>query len=174
MSSIKLINDSCVEQEVDAIVNAANKYLLAGSGICGAIYEKAGYQELTEACKMIKTPLNDGDAVITESFNINNCKYIIHAVGPNFSITPNGFNELFMAYYNSLLVLKENNLHTISFPLISSGIYGYTLENPAQESIKQCINAYQKFIKDYNYEIEVIVCAYSKSEMGEAKETLMK
>ena len=169
MSNIKLINDSCVIQDVDAIVNAANKYLLSGGGICGAIFKEAGYLELNNACKKIKTPLNDGDAVITPSFGIKNTKYIIHAVGPNFSKTPGAFNELFNAYYNSLLVLKENNLHSIAFPLISSGIFGYSLENPVKESIKQCIKAYNKFINDFkDYDIEVLLCAYTKEEMIEA------
>ena len=72
--SIKLIYDSAVDQEVDVIVNAANKYLVSGSGVCGEIFKRAGYQELEKACSKIKTPLNDGDAVITDSFNINNCK----------------------------------------------------------------------------------------------------
>ena len=97
MSNIKLINGSCAKQETDAIVNAANKYLLAGGGICGAIFEKAGYLELTKACEKYETPLKDGDAVITPAFNITNTKYIIHAVGPDFGCTPNAFDKLFDA-----------------------------------------------------------------------------
>ena len=108
MSSIKLINASCAEQNVDAIVNAANRNLLSGGGICGVIYEKAGYVELNEACKKYRTPLEDGDAVITSAFNIKNAKYIIHTVGPNFGYTPNAFDKLFKAYYNSLVVLMNN------------------------------------------------------------------
>lgn len=165
MSSFKVIKGSSVDQEVDAIVNAANKFLASGSGVCGEIFKRAGYFELNEACKKIKTPLHDGDAVITESFNITNCKYIIHAVGPNFMLTPNAFNELFNAYYNSLLVLKESNLHSISFPLISSGIFGGNLENPARNSAEQCEKAYNKFISEYkNYEVNIILCAYSDNE----------
>ena len=169
MSTIKLINASCVEQEVDAIVNAANRNLWSGGGICGAIFKKAGYIELNEACKKIKTPLKDGDAVITPAFNIKNTKYIIHAVGPDFGLTPNAFKELYNAYYNSLFLLKENNLHTVAFPLISSGIFGYGLENPVRESTKKCIEAYNDFInnnKDYN--IDVLLCAYSRSEYLES------
>ena len=170
--SIKLINDSCIEQVADVIVNAANKNLLAGGGICGAIFEKAGYEELTAACKEIKTPLEDGSAVITPSFNISNCKYIIHAVGPNFSITPDAYDSLFDAYYNSLIVLKEHKLHSIAFPLISSGIYGGFLEKPAKVSAEQCLKAYNKFISDYDYDIELTLCAYSKKEMDEAREII--
>ena len=71
MSRLELVNGSCVEQKVDIIVNAANRYLLSGGGVCGAIFSKVGYKELTDACSRIKTLLNDGDAVITESFNID-------------------------------------------------------------------------------------------------------
>ena len=170
MSNIRLINASCVDQEVDAIVNAANKYLYSGGGICGEIFRRNGI-DLEEACSKINTPLNDGEAVITPSFNMPNTKYIIHAVGPNFNITPNSFKELFNAYYNSLLVLKNNNLHTIAFPLISSGIYGGKLDNPAKISANTCKQAYDKFIKEYkDYNIEVLLCAYTKKEMQDIGE----
>lgn len=170
MSNIQLINASCVEQDVEAIVNAANKHLISGGGICGAIYKKAGYMELNDACRKYKTPLNDGDAVITPAFNITNAKYIIHAIGPDFGHTPNALDKLFDAYYNSLKILMENDLHIISFPLISSGIFGGNLENPVATSAEQCIKAYNKFTTDYNdYNIDVLLCAYSIQEMVEAE-----
>ena len=175
MSNFKLIKGSSVEQEVDAIVNAANRNLMAGGGVCGAIYNKAGYEELSDACSKIGIPLKDGDAVITPAFNIKNAKYIIHAVGPNFAITPDAFNELKNAYYNSLIVLKDNNLHSISFPLISSGIFGGNLSNPVEESTKECINAYNEFTSIYNnYDIDVKLCAYSDFEMNEAQKVLKR
>lgn len=170
MSTIVLINESCAEQNVDAVVNAANKYLLAGGGICGAIFDMAGEFELATACSLYNTPLNDGSAVITSSFNMKNCEYIIHAVGPDFAETPNAFNELFDAYYNSLCTLKEFELHSIAFPLISSGIFGGSLSNPVAESTKQCCKAYKAFISDYpDYEINVRLCTYSSSSMKKAK-----
>ena len=168
MSSIKIIYGSCVEQNVDAIVNAANKYLMSGGGICGAIYSKAGYEALNEACNKYNTPLNDGDAVITPAFNITNAKYIIHAVGPDFGITPNAFDLLYKAYYSSLELLIKNNIHSISFPLISSGIFGGNLENPAIVSAEQCIKAYKKFIEENkSYEIDVLLCAYTVEEYNQ-------
>ena len=170
MSNIELIEGSSIEQKVDAIVNAANKYLLSGGGVCGAIFKMAGYQELGDACKKIKTPLNDGDAVITPAFNIKTCKYIIHAVGPDFNVNPTAFYKLFNAYYNSLKVLKENNLHSISFPLISSGIYGGSLSNPVGESTRECVRAYKRFIEENKeYEIYVRLCAYSEKEYMDAE-----
>ena len=170
MSSFKLIHASCVDQEADAIVNAANGNLAAGGGICGAIFQKAGYQELTDACKKIKTPLKDGEVAITPAFGIKNAKYIIHAVGPNFSITPNAFKELFDAYYNSMKLAIENGLHSVAFPLISASIYGGNLKNAPGESAKQCKRAYEKIVEDYcDYEIEVVLCAFTEDEYEKAK-----
>lgn len=170
MSKIELIHGSCADQVADAVVNAANSGLWAGGGICGVIFSKAGMQELTDACRKIKTPLNDGDAVITPAFKLTNAKVIIHAVGPDFAFTPTAFDKLFDAYYNSLCVLKENGYHSISFPLISSGIFGGNLENPVGESTKQCLKAYKKFIKDYpDYEIDVKLCAFGQGEKIKAE-----
>ncbi len=170
MSKIELIHGSCADQRADAVVNAANSGLWAGGGICGVIFDKAGRKELTEACSKYETPLNDGDAVITPAFKLTNAKAIIHAVGPNFAVTPTAFDELFDAYYNSLTVLKENGYHSISFPLISSGIFGGNLENPVGESARQCLKAYRQFVQDNpDYEIDVKLCAFGQSEMVKAQ-----
>ncbi len=170
MSNIELLNASCADQEVDAVVNAANAGLWAGGGICGVIFRKAGMTELTDACGKYKTPLKDGDAVITPAFNMKNAKAVIHAVGPNFGATPNAFKELFDAYYNSLVVLMNNGYHSISFPLISAGIFGGFLSHPAAESTKQCCRAYRKFVEDYPaYDVDVKLCAFSSGEMAEAE-----
>ncbi|MBQ7412326.1 MAG: macro domain-containing protein [Clostridia bacterium] len=173
MSNLELLNASCADVCSDAIVNAANKWLRAGGGICGVIFRKAGQRELADACSKYKTPLADGDAVITPAFGLATAKSIIHAVGPNFEITPDAFDALFMAYYNSLCVLKENGLHSISFPLISSGIFGGSLAEPAKESARQCYLAYEKFVEDYpDYQIFVRLCAFRTDEMSQAKDAL--
>ena len=170
MSSIALVHGSCADQQVDAVVNAANKMLRDGGGLCGVIFGKAGRTALTAACSRYQTPLKDGSAVITPAFNLSNSKSIIHAVGPDFSRTPKAFKELFDAYYNPLYVLMENGLHSISFPLISSGIFGGSLSNPAAESTKQCCRAYKKFIEDHpDYDVTAMLCAYSSNEMIEAQ-----
>lgn len=171
MSKLSLIHGSCADQNVDAIVNAANGFLFAGGGICGVIFSKAGLKELTDACSRHNTPLNDGEAVITPSFKLTNAKAIIHAVGPNFGQTPDAFDKLFDAYYNSLVVLKDNGYHSISFPLISSGIFGGSLLKPAYESARQCIKAYNKFTKDFpEYDVDALLCAYGSGEMLQAQE----
>jgi len=171
MSNIELIHGSCADQIVDVVVNAANSGLWAGGGICGVIFDKAGYEELTAACNEYKTPLKDGEAVITPSFKLGNAKAIIHAVGPDFRRTPAGFKELFEAYYNSLMVMKEHGHHSISFPLISSGIFSGRLAHPAKESAKQCCRAYKKFTVDYpEYYVDVKLCAFTGTEYEEALE----
>lgn len=173
MSTFTLIHGSCADQTADAVVNAANKYLAAGGGICGVIFSKCGHIQLTQACSAIPTPLKDGDAVITLAFNMKNAKHIIHAVGPDFRQTPKAFLELFNAYYNSLVVLMNNNLHSISFPLISASIFGGNLPNPAGESAKQCERAYKKFIQDYpDYNVDVMLCAFTPAEYQAAKTEL--
>lgn len=173
MSLLSLVKGSCVDQEVDAIVNAANRFLMSGGGICGAIYKKAGYVELNEACSTIQTPLEDGEAVITPAFNIKNAKYIIHAVGPDFNYTPEAIDKLEDAYYNSLVVLKDNELHSIAFPLISSGIFGGRLDNPVMVSATCCKNAYKKFINNYkDYNINISLCAFTENEYEDCKKVL--
>ena len=175
MSGIKLLNASCADQNVEVVVNAANSGLWAGGGICGVIFNKAGRMELAEACSKYQTPLKDGDAVITPAYKMTNAKAIVHAVGPDFGSKPNAFKELYDAYYNSLVVLMENGYHSISFPLISAGIFGGSLEHPAMESTKQCCRAYLKFRDDYpEYDVQVLLCAFSLSEMKEAEEEFAK
>lgn len=170
-SKIELINGSCADQIVDVIVNAANSRLLAGGGICGVIFKKAGMTELTKACNKYNTPLNDGDAVITPAFNLKNAKAIIHAVGPNFGNKPTAFKELFDAYYNSLMTLMNYGYCSISFPLISAGIFGGSLDHPVAESTKQCCSAYKKFTENYPmYAVDVKLCAFTANEMLEARQ----
>lgn len=172
-SSLEVIFGSCAELNVDVVVNAANKNLLAGGGICGVIYEMAGRKELSEACGKIKSPLEDGQAVITPSFAMGNAKAIIHAVGPNFSVTPDAVDKLFDAYYNSLKLMMDSDYHSISFPLISAGIYGGSLQKPGFVSTIQCCKAYDQFTEDYpEYLIDVKLCAFTEKEFAQAMEAL--
>lgn len=173
MSNFTLIHGSCADQIADAVVNAANSGLKKGGGICKVIFDRCGTTELAQACSNIHTPVKDGNAVITSASNMKNAKYIIHAVGPDFNCTPTAFLELYNAYYNSLVLLKDNGLHSISFPLISSGIFGGNLPDPARESAKQCGRAYKKFVQDYHdYDVNVMLCAYGSTEYQAAKNEL--
>ena len=169
INNIKIIKGSCVDQEVDAIVNPANSHMLHGGGVAAQIALKAGY-ELTKACREHNLPIKVGEVITTPSFNLTNTKMVIHAVGPNFNKTDD-VNLLFNAYYNSLIALKENNYHSIAFPLISAGIFRGNLKNAEEVSTKELLKAYNKFIKDYpDYNIKVILCIYSLNEYNKVKE----
>jgi len=168
MINFKIIKGSCVEQNVDAIVNAANGYMNHGGGVARAILLKTG-QELDDACQKYKLPINDGQVIVTPAFDITNAKIVIHAVGPNFGVNKDSFGELCDAYYNSLKELKNYGYHSIAFPLISSGIFGGNLDNAVAISTKYCIKAYNKFLNDYpDYDIDVLLCAYDDIEYNNA------
>lgn len=137
MITIKQI--SITDLSTDAIVNAANEHLQAGGGVCGAIFSTAGYDRLQAACDEFKH-CDTGSAVITSGFNLK-AKYIIHAVGPIWRGGQNGEPQaLYNAYKRSLELAAENCCHSIGFPLISAGIYGYPLEEAWRMALKACLD----------------------------------
>ena len=124
MSVITIQKNSIVRPKVDAIVNAANEQLAKGGGVCGAIFDAAGSNQLTNACNAIGK-CKTGNAVITPGFNLPS-KYVIHAVGPIWHGGDHSEPKLlYSAYKQSLLVAKENDCHSIAFPLVSAGIIRY-------------------------------------------------
>lgn len=148
----KIINGDITEMECDAIVNAANSYLKMGGGVCGAIFNKAGAKKLQIECDKIGycTP---GDAVITSGYELK-AKYIIHTVGPVYIDGNHGEKEVLRnSYYNSLLLAKKNNIHSIAFPLISSGIYGY----PYDEALKIAKDTISNFLIDNEMEVYLVL-----------------
>ena len=164
-SSIEVKKIGITELDVDVIVNAANSQLLEGGGVCGAIFRDAGSFELTKACSKIGG-CETGNAAITPGFNLS-AKYIIHAVGPIWRGGDNGEAELlYNAYEKSLILAKENGCHSIGFPVISSGIYGY----PKDEAWKIAIRTCNDFITDNpDYPIRIIFAVLSddSKEIGE-------
>lgn len=127
---ITLMLGDITVQEVDAIVNAANKGLWGGGGVDGAIHRAAGDQ-LIGACTAIRQAsggCRTGDAVLTPGFNLP-AKYIIHTVGPVWHGGKRGeADQLASCYARSLALAEENGCRTIAFPAISTGVYGYPLE----------------------------------------------
>ena len=114
-SIIEIRQVDITDLNVDTIVNAANSRLLEGGGVCGAIFRKAGSEELTEACSSIGG-CETGNAVITPGFNLL-AKYVIHAVGPIWHGGDNNEAELlYNAYKQSLILAKENDCRSIAFP----------------------------------------------------------
>ena len=141
MSSIKIQKISITELDTDAIVNAANSGLMMGSGVCGAIFRAAGAVKLQAACWKIGH-CKTGGAVITPGFNLK-ARNVIHAVGPVWHGGHKGEPEdLYNAYKSSLTVAKDNDLHSIAFPLISAGIYGYPLDQAWERALTACSDYY--------------------------------
>lgn len=147
---IKLELGDITKCQEDAIVNAANTSLLGGGGVDGAIHRAAG-PTLVEECQKIRNRqggCKTGEAVITHAGNLP-CKFVIHAVGPVWKDGNHKEDELlYNAYHNSLVLASANNLKSIAFPNISTGIYGF----PKKRAAKNAIQA----VKDYLSEDESI------------------
>ena len=146
---LSLVEGDITKQDTDAIVNAANKSLRGGGGVDGAIHRTGG-TKILEECKKIGG-CETGEAVITTGGNLK-AKYIIHTVGP---IYRDGLHAeprfLENAYQNSLKLASLKGIRSIAFPSISTGAYGYPLENAAKIALTSAIN----YLKE-NTDLEVI------------------
>jgi O-acetyl-ADP-ribose deacetylase (regulator of RNase III) len=144
---------------VDAIVNAANKKLIGGGGVDGAIHA-AGGPRILEECKShidANGECPTGDAVMTTGGNLPS-NYVIHTVGPVWQGGRFGESSLLESCYTrSLLMAEHHNLKTIAFPNISTGIYGY----PKEEAAEIAVTTVKKFLEDGHHIEEVIFICYS-------------
>lgn len=130
------------KEQVDAIVNAANKSLLGGGGVDGTIHAAAG-PLLLEECRTLGG-CETGQAKITKGYNLP-AKYVIHTVGPIYGQEKGHEAELLAnCYQNSLKLAKEKLLRTVAFPAISTGIYKF----PKTEAAKIAVNTVKMFIED--------------------------
>lgn len=136
---VVLVRGDITELEADAVVNAANSSLMGGGGVDGAIHRKGGPQILEE-CKRIRTKewpngLPTGKAVITSGGNLK-AKHVIHTVGPVWQGGNRNEPELLKeAYLNSLRLAVSKQLRTIAFPSISTGAYGYPIEEASRTAL---------------------------------------
>lgn len=148
----------------DCIVNAANNTLLGGSGVDSAIHKAAG-SELLEECKNLKG-CETGQAKITKGYNLK-AKYVIHTVGPVYSGTRENKELLESCYINSLNLAKENNIHSIAFPAISTGAYGY----PLDEAVPVAVIAVTKWLdNNVDYKMDVIFSCYNQKTFNVYRE----
>jgi O-acetyl-ADP-ribose deacetylase (regulator of RNase III) len=177
-AKLRIIQGDITKQSTDAIVNAANPSLMGGGGVDGAIHQ-AGGPAILDECKQIVAKqgrLPTGKAVMTTGGNLK-AKYVIHTVGPIWHGGNKGEPELLAsAYHESLKLAAKNNLNSISFPSISTGAYGY----PVNQASKVAIDAVITFLSQSTTSLKEVVFvlfdaqtlgAYSSAlkEIGEKK-----
>jgi O-acetyl-ADP-ribose deacetylase (regulator of RNase III) len=167
MNRIEILKGDITTLEVDVIVNAANKSLLGGGGVDGAIHRTAG-PGLTEECRTLNG-CGTGEAKITSGYNLP-AKFVIHTVGPIW--TGGGQNEdelLAKCYKNSLRIVSNMKLKTIAFPNISTGAYGYPKDLAATVAINQV-----KIFLEENDDIEKVYFVIFDDENLEIYNRILK
>ncbi len=139
---VELIRGDITTEETDAIVNAANSRLAGGGGVDGAIH-RAGGPEIMAECRKIPGGCPTGEAVITTGGRLK-ARYVIHTVGPVYSGGTSGEEEkLKNAYRNSLAIASARGLKSVAFPSISTGVYGY----PVEEAARAALLTVKEFVK---------------------------
>lgn len=163
-SRLKLLDGDITDLEVDAIVNAANKFLQLGGGVAGAIKTKGGKDIQLECDKIGGTYV--GGAVITTAGKLR-AKYVIHAVGPQMG-EGDEENKLQHAVMNSLRLAENYKLKSIAFPAISTGIFGY----PVDKCAEIMLNVIMDYLKQDTFINEVIICLWGEENLDIFKNQL--
>jgi O-acetyl-ADP-ribose deacetylase (regulator of RNase III) len=142
-SILEIVQGDITQQDTEAIGNAANSALAGGGGVDGAIHRAGGPTLMSELRAKYKG-CPTGSAVITSGGNLK-AKYVIHAVGPRYSGSPKDAELLSSAYRKSLECCTQNKISSIAFPSISTGIYGYPVEEASQIALKTVMDYLKKY-----------------------------
>ena len=165
-TTLELVEGDITEQRVDAVVNAANSGLRGGGGVDGAIHRAGGPEIMAECRKIGGCPT--GSAVITTGGRLP-ARYVIHAVGPIWYGGTRGEPELLAsAYRSSLQIAEERQLHTLAFPSLSTGAYGYPIKAAAEVALHTIID----HVKGGTTLERVIVVLFGRSAYQVYAETL--
>jgi O-acetyl-ADP-ribose deacetylase (regulator of RNase III) len=131
---LRVVEGDIVEQDVDAIVNAANRAMRGGGGVDGAIHAAAGPGLLEECIERFPSGLATGAAGWTTGHHLR-ARWVIHVVGPNYRAGERDRALLESCYANALAVADEIGARTLAFPLVSAGIYGWPLDDAARAAV---------------------------------------
>ena len=170
---LKITQGDITTLAVDAIVNAANQVMLGGGGVDGAIHRAAGKElfdaclKVPEVCPGVRCPT--GEARITPGFKLP-AKFVIHTVGPVYRDGQHGEPEkLANCYRNSLALAAENGCRSVAFPCISTGVYGYPVEDAAKIAVSEA----SAFLTSH-VDMTIAFCCFSDYDRQVYEELLKK
>jgi O-acetyl-ADP-ribose deacetylase (regulator of RNase III) len=166
-SILEIVQSDITQQDTEAIGNAANSALVGGGGVDGAIHRAGGPSMMSELRAKYKG-CPTGSAVITSGGNLK-AKYVIHAVGPRYSGSPKDPELLSGAYRRSLELCTQNKISSLAFPSISTGIYGY----PVEEASRIALKTVTDYLKDHS-EIKLVRFVLFDSKTYDVYEEALK